>query len=493
MIYNRYKNNTLSILQLTLYFLGALLLLFHNEYSYAKSTDKDTIYNHIGLASVKVIKTIRPTTIEEISESIKNHNGKVSIGGGYYSMGGQTILEESMNIDMRSFNKIISFSPKEKLITIQTGIRWRDIQEHIDPYNLAVQIMQTYANFTVGGSLGVNAHGRYIGLGPLISSVESIKVVLASGNIIEATPRKNKEIFYGAIGGYGGLGVIVEATLKLTNNTKIECQQTTLLTKNYPKYFYDNIANLNNAVLHNTNLYPPDYTNARSITWVESNNPTTIDKRLISYNKSYSAERILMLLVSEAPFGKWLREHIIDPIFYFGKEVAWRNYEAGYDIAELEPKSRKNSTYLLQEYFIPVEQFNKFTTEMKAILKRHKVNVINLSIRHSKKDPGSMLAWAQKEVFAFVIYYKQGITEADQNKVAIWTRELIDSVIRCQGTYYLPYQLHATNDQFHKAYPKAKEFFTLKQKLDPENKFSNKLWKKYYDINNFSKYNEKAK
>ena len=123
----------------------------------------------------------------------------------------------------------------------------------------------------------------------------------------------------------------------------------------------------------------------------------------------------------------------------------------------------------------------------------HKVNVINLSIRHSKKDPGSMLAWAQEEVFAFVIYYKQGITEADQNKVAIWTRELIDSVIRCQGTYYLPYQLHATNDQFHKAYPKAEEFFALKQKLDPENKFSNKLWKKYYDINNFSKYNEKAK
>lgn len=127
---------------------------------------------------------------------------------------------------------------------------------------------------------------------------------------------------------------------------------------------------------------------------------------------------------------------------------------------------------------------------MKEILKRHKVNIINMSVRHSKKDPGSMLAWAREEVFAFVIYYKQGVTQADQNKVAVWTRELIDSAIRCQGTYYLPYQLHATNDQFHKAYPKAKEFFTLKQKLDPENKFSNKLWQKYYDTNNSFTYSD---
>jgi len=32
--------------------------------------------------------------------------------------------------------------------------------------------MQSYANFTVGGSLSVNVHGRYVNQGPLILSVE---------------------------------------------------------------------------------------------------------------------------------------------------------------------------------------------------------------------------------------------------------------------------------------------------------------------------------
>ncbi|MGH8720794.1 MAG: hypothetical protein ACREU4_02340, partial [Burkholderiales bacterium] len=45
---------------------------------------------------------------------------------------------------------------------------------------------------------------------------------------------------------------------------------------------------------------------------------------------------------------------------------------------------------------------------------------------------------------------------------------------------YLPYQPHATPEQFLKAYPRAPEFFALKKKLDPENRFRNKLWDKYY-------------
>ena len=53
-------------------------------------------------------------------------------------------------------------------------MRWCDIQRFVDPHDLSVAIMQTYANFTVGGSLSVNVHGRYVGQGPLILSVRAI-------------------------------------------------------------------------------------------------------------------------------------------------------------------------------------------------------------------------------------------------------------------------------------------------------------------------------
>jgi len=61
-------------------------------------------------------------------------------------------------------------------------------------------------------------------------------------------------------------------------------------------------------------------------------------------------------------------------------------------------------------------------------------------------------------------------------------RELIDAALSVDGSYYLPYQVHATAGQFSTAYPRSNEFFALKAHLDPEDKFRNKLWDAYYPV-----------
>jgi SAM-dependent methyltransferase len=162
------------------------------------------------------------------------------------------------------------------------------------------------------------------------------------------------------------------------------------------------------------------------------------------------------------------------------KTVHWRNYEAGYDVAELEPLSRKATTYVLQEYFVRVERLESCVAAVAEILQRHRVNVINISIRHAQRDPGTILAWARGETFALVLYYKQRTRDNARDRVGVWTRELIDAVIEHGGTYYLPYQLHATLEQFHRAYPRAQELFALKKRLDPDYRLRNSLWDKYY-------------
>jgi hypothetical protein len=68
--------------------------------------------------------------------------------------------------------------------------------------------------------------------------------------------------------------------------------------------------------------------------------------------------------------------------------------------------------------------------------------------------------------------------------VKLWSREIIDAVIEENGAYYLPYQLHASTEQFVKAYPRANEFFELKRTVDPDYRFRNKLWQQHYEANN---------
>jgi FAD/FMN-containing dehydrogenase len=351
--------------------------------------------------------------------------------------------------------------------------------------------MQTYANFTVGGSLSVNVHGRYIGHGPLVLSVRSIRLVLADGSLVEASPISNAELFYGAIGGYGGIGVIVETELDLADNCRVLRVQKKMPVSEYATWFRKTIRNDPKVIFHNADLYAPDYTKVRAVSWVETTRPVTVPYRLQPHRYGYPLENYFLWAISETPFGKWRREFLIDPLLYLSSPVHWRNYEAGYNVAELEPPTREHRTYVLQEYFVPVERFDDFLPRMAEILQRHRVNMLNISVRHALLDPGTVLAWARKETFAFVLYYKQRTRENARERVAVWTREIIDAAIDCGGTYYLPYQPHATPEQFHKAYPRARELFKFKKNFDPELRFRNVIWDKYYvpEVQNMEKEN----
>lgn len=458
----------------------AFALISNSPKPYEAPHDQNIVNDITQLNPVRVKTVIKPRTITDIVNAIKDSRGPISIGGGRYSMGGQIVLDESLHLDMRSYNKIISLSKKEREITVESGITWRKIQEYIDPHNLSIKIMQTYANFTVGGSMSVNVHGRYIGHGPLISSIKSFKIVLADGSIKMASPKTNSELYYSTIGGYGGIGVITEVTLLLDMNTRVERKTFAMDLNEYKDHFFRNIRDNKKVVFHNADLYPPNYDSVRDVSWYITDKEVTIKERLISVDREYTLLPRLIPIVFSMPFGKEIREHIIDPLYYMEDRVAWRNWEASYDVRELGEGDRSDVTYVLHEYFIPVNNINTFIPKMRAVFQQFDADILNVSIRHALPDTGSYLAWAHEEVFAFVVYYQQGTTQDDQRAVGQWTRAMIDAILSEDGTYYLPYQPHATVEQFHKAYPNAEKYFSIKKQVDPNNRFQNKLWEKYY-------------
>ena len=432
------------------------------------------------LHRVEVFAVASPRSVAEVREALARTAGPISIGGGRFSMGGQVASEGSLHLDMRAMNRVLELSLEKRTIRVEPGVRWCDMQKVVDPHGLSVKIMQSYANFTVGGSISVNVHGRYVGLGPLVLSVRAVDVVLADGTLVHASRTERPEVFFGVVGGYGALGVIVAAELELAENGRVEEVSIKLPREAYAEHFRSQVRDEPRAVFHNADLYGPHHRALRSVTWVETKRPPTRFERLMPTRSAHLVTRYLSWALTELPFAGFRREHLIDPLRYAGRRVHHRNYEAGYDVRELEPPSRTERTYVLQEYFVPVARFDEFVPKMSEILRRHAVNVVNISVRHAMPDDGTFLAWAPEEVFAFVLYYKQRTRPNAKRRVAVWTRELIDAALACGGRYYLPYQAHATPEQFHRAYPRAAEFFALKRTLDPQFRFRNVLWDRYY-------------
>ncbi len=459
--------------------LVVLIILFSGDADYEKVIPNKRVNDVTAINPIQVSREIQPQTIEEIIEAIKTTTGPISIGGGRFSMGGQVAYENSLHLDMRKFNRVLNLDTTNKQVTVQSGIVWRDLQRVIDRHDLSVKIMQTYANFTVGGSVSVNCHGRYIGHGPIVSSVLELKVVTASGEVITASRTQNQDVFAAVIGGYGGIGVIAEVTLQLADNVKVERQVAEVLPEDYNAFFDKNIRNDKDVVFQNGDLYPPHYDLINSVSWKKTDKPLTDTVRVTPAGESYWLEHQVMKVVSNGDFGKWARRAIVEPYIYNDEVVVWRNREASYDVQELEPASREEETYVLQEYFIPVNNIRSFIPKMKAIYDKYDVNVINVSLRHAYADDVTYLAWAAEEVFAFVIYYKQGTDKESRETVRQWTVEMTDAILSENGRWYLPYQPHASVEQFRKAYPNSDIYFEIKNRLDPQHRFTNKLLDKY--------------
>lgn len=461
-----------------------LLLLITNPFTIAPQNFVKTrqyITDKLGLTSIHVKNIITPNSVEELQNIVRTNTLPISVAGACYSQGGQTGYPDGIVIDTKNLNKIIAFNEREKTITVQAGVTWYDVQKYIDPHNLSVKTMQSYNNFSIGGSISVNAHGRDLAYGSVINGIKSIQIMLADGTIVTADRKHNSYLFNAAIGGYGLLGIITQATIELTDNIPLERVVQSCTINNFKNIFETSISSDKSVVFYNTDIFPKKYQECLTTTWHRTTKKVTDRIRLQKQNSPfYIIDKSLEMLVRRVPFAAYSRaslqqsKKIAAPT-----RVVWRNNEMSYSVNQLAIDYHFPSTMTLQEYFIPIEHAQAFAKKLTSILKRNWVNVLNVSIRHVKADTTSLMAYAPQESFAFVLYLNIFNNRWAINNSMRWTRKIIDAALTYNGTYYLPYIQSATKQQFKKAYPQFDELLKVKQIYDPHNKFRNMLFYNY--------------
>jgi FAD/FMN-containing dehydrogenase len=380
---------------------------------------------------------------------------------------------------MSRFNKIIMIDPRAQTITVQSGITWHEIQKVIDPLNFSVQVMQSYADFSVGGSISVNVHGQDHHFGSIGKTIVSFDLLMADGTIRKCSRDENTKLFHATIGGYGLLGIILHVTLKLTDNYMLQ-RESYIHTKNS---LFENcdelLAQPGVEFFSSRLLVDPATMYEKSLTIVYrkvdrlSIDPITDQSVLqeLLEKQFFTALRTIPLVKKVRIF---LGKHLVEK----DGTLISRNNMMHSSIKNLQ-KTNRQGIDLLQEYFIPRAQCPAFLRAAAAILKKNKVDVLNTSIRYVPADTQTMLTYAPQDCYSFVLYVHIKDTQKAFSKTEQWTRELIDAALRCSGRFYLPYQHLATREQFTQAYPEWPEFIQLKKKYDPQELFSNGLYLKY--------------
>jgi FAD/FMN-containing dehydrogenase len=128
---------------------------------------------------------------------------------------------------------------------------------------------------------------------------------------------------------------------------------------------------------------------------------------------------------------------------------------------------------ILHESFVPKGQFSAFLDQLRAIIPRHDIDLLNVTVRSVSRDVDTVLRYADREMFAFVFLFNQPLTRGADGEFEAVTREIVEATLALGGSYYLPYRLHATSDQFRRAYPSSAQFFESKDRYDPSGLFQN--------------------
>lgn len=448
---------------------------------------KPTIIEDKGRLLPMKIKEIRSATDSHdlqqwIKTATQNHE-KISIAGMQHSQGGQTFYPDSTVIDMKKYNKILDYEPKKKLITVQSGATWADIQKVINPDGLAIREQQSQDIFTVGGSISVNAHGRDIRYGSMIDTVQSFRLLTAQGKILNVSRTENSELFDLVIGGYGLFGVILDVTLKLTDDDLYQIRSKAMDYRDYTEYLLKEVKGDPNVRMHIARIStaPNSFLRDMYVTdYVMAKNQKLRDKY-----SDLKQERIVALpklALGLSRYSDW------------GKNLLWDTQKKYFLNQDGDYQTRNNAmrsdsqfmeydsptrTETLQEYFVPVHEFAPYIDVLRAMLEKENLNLLNITIRYVNHDEEAVLSYAKTDMFALVLLINEGQSKQAIEKTTKIVRKMIDITLAHHGSYYLPYYSYPSKKEFEEAYPRAKEFFTAKRKYDPNETFVNMFYKEY--------------
>ena len=231
----------LSILALILLMTCLYLSTFVISYDAIFGDAKTRLFSDVArIEPEKVVLVDSVKTTEQLIQVIQEAKAKglkVSMAGSRHSQGGHTYYKDNVVIDMRGYNKVLSVDKNKKQIIVQSGAKWSQVQEVLNPYGLAVKVMQSSNLFTIGGTLSANAHGRDLEMSSVIETVQSFRLLTAEGKIINVSRVENSELFSAVIGGYGLFGVILDVTLSVTDNAFYVQKSELISYKDLPSYF----------------------------------------------------------------------------------------------------------------------------------------------------------------------------------------------------------------------------------------------------------------
>jgi FAD/FMN-containing dehydrogenase len=308
--------------------------------------------------------------------------------------------------------------------------------------------------------------------------------MLAGGDVLTCSPVENPDLFGLVLGGYGLFGIILEADLDVWPDAIYTPTFDTMPTREYASTFTSasdgaEMAYGRLSIGPGGFLSPgPGFLEESIMVRFTAEPGTAGTVQPLSRPGAPELQRAVFRNSAGSDVGKtlrwWLERDAAPLLAGSMSRTSIQNEPA----AVFADRSAETCD-ILHEYFVPQQRLWDFVQEARDVIRGGGVELLNVTVRDVRRDGRSVLAYAREDVFGLVMSFRQERTPQADGRMREVARRLIDVSLSVDGTFYLPYRLHATGDQLRRAYPAWDTAMAAKTRLDPHRVFRNTLFDTY--------------
>jgi FAD/FMN-containing dehydrogenase len=162
---------------------------------------------------------IKPRSSEEIYSAFKlakQNNLTVTARGAGRSYNDAALNGGGIVLDMTGMDQILEWDSATGLVRCEPGVTLEKLWQKVEPEGWWPPVVSGTMRTTLGGCLSANIHGKNnFKMGTIGEHVVEFTATLPTGAEVTCSPKKNADLFYALISGYGMLGIFTSITMQM--------------------------------------------------------------------------------------------------------------------------------------------------------------------------------------------------------------------------------------------------------------------------------------
>jgi len=128
----------------------------------------------------------------------------------------RTVYDRKQIVDTSGFNHVIEVSTEKLQVIAEPNVSMGKLVDACLPYGLVPAVVPEFPAITIGGAFaGTAGESSSFRHGFVDKTVSEIDIILSTGEIMKASPHQNADLYHGAAGSFGTLGVLSLCVVKL--------------------------------------------------------------------------------------------------------------------------------------------------------------------------------------------------------------------------------------------------------------------------------------